>query len=93
MLLVVPDKALVAGKQVEIFVSSADFNSVSDLQIIIEFNVLVFKDESGTAIAVGASNIGVISDTVITMSWNSNTPLANTAELVVITGIATQMDD
>ena len=56
----------------------------------VEFNGLTFNDVSGKAIAVGASNVGVISDNVITMSWNSNTAVTTTDELFVITAVATQ---
>jgi len=90
MLLEVSDRAVVAGEQVEISVSSADFNAVSGLQMTVEFNGLTFNDVSGKAIAVGASNVGVISDNVITMSWNSNTAVTTTDELFVITAVATQ---
>ena len=90
MLLEVSDRAVVAGEQVEISVSSADFNAVSGLQMTVEFNGLTFNDVSGKAIAVGASNVGVISDNVITMSWNSNVAISTTDELFVITAVATQ---
>ena len=90
MLLEVSDRAVVAGEQVEISVSSADFNAVSGLQMTVEFNGLTFNDVSGKAIAVGASNVGVISDNVITMSWNTNTAVTTTDELFVITAVATQ---
>jgi len=90
MLLEVSDRSVVAGEQVEISVSSADFNAVSGLQMTVEFNGLTFNDVSGKAIAVGASNVGVISDNVITMSWNSNTAVTTTDELFVITAVATQ---
>jgi len=90
MLLEVSDRAVVAGEQVEIAVSSADFNAVSGLQMTVEFNGLTFNDVAGKAIAVGSSNVGVISDNVITMSWNSNVAVSTTDELFVITAVATQ---
>ncbi len=90
MLLEVSDRAVVAGEQVEIAVNSADFNAVSGLQMTVEFNGLTFNDVAGKAIAVGASNVGVISDNVITMSWSANTAVSTTDDLFVITAVATK---
>ena len=88
MTLEVSDRAVVTGEQVEIAVSSSDFNDVSGLQMTVEFNGLIFNDIAGKAIAVGTSNVGVISDNVITMSWNSNTAITTADELFVITAVA-----
>ncbi len=90
MLLEVSDRAVEAGEQVEIAVSSEDFKAVSGLQMTIEFNGLTFKDVQGKSIAVGASNVGVISDNVITMSWNSNTAVSTSDDLFLITATATR---
>jgi len=90
MTLEVTDRAVVAGEQVEIAVNAADFNAVSGLQMTVEFNGLTFNDVAGKGIAVGASNVGVISDNVITMSWSSNEAVSTTDELFVITAVATK---
>ncbi len=88
MLLEVTDRAVVAGEQVDIAVSSKNFNDVSGLQMTIEFNGLTFNSVDGKAIALGTSNVGVITDKVITMSWNSNVEVSSTDDLFVIKAIA-----
>ena len=90
MTLEVQDRAVVAGEQVEIAVSSADFNAVSGLQMTLEFNGLAFNDVTGKSISLGENNVGVISDNIITMSWNTNTAVSSTDDLFVITAVATK---
>ena len=90
MLLEFNDRAVKVGEQVEIAISSADFKAVSGLQMTIEFNGLTFNDVVGKAISVGANNVGVISDNVITMSWNTNTAISTREDLFVITALATK---
>ena len=90
MTLEITDKVVVAGEQVEIAVNAADFIDVSGLQMTVEFNGLTFNDVVGKGIAVGASNVGVISDNVVTMSWSSNDAVSTSDELFVITAVATQ---
>jgi len=56
----------------------------------LEFDGLVFNDIRSEAIVVGANNVGVISDNVITMSWNTNTAITTTDALFVITAMASK---
>ena len=90
MILDIEDRAVVAGEQVEIAVSSADFRAVSGLQATIEFDGLSFSDILGRAIQLSESNVGVISENVITMSWNTNTAVSTSDVLFVIKAIATK---
>ncbi len=90
MLLQVSDKAVVAGEQVEIALGSDDFDSVSGLQMTIEFDGLAFNDVAGKAINLNTGNVGVISDNVISMSWNSNTAISSSEDLFIITALATR---
>jgi len=90
MILEIEERTVTAGEVVEIAINSEEFKTVSGLQATIEFNGMTFSDVSGRAIDVRASNVGVISDNVITMSWNTNTAVSTADEaLFVITAIAT----
>ena len=84
------DRAVIAGEQVAISLSSTDFKAVSGYQMTVEFNGLTFNDVTSNAITIGAKNVGVISDNVITMSWNSNSAITSTEDLFTIVATATR---
>ncbi len=90
MLLEIEERVVKAGELIDIEVTCADFKIVSGLQGTLEFNGLIYQTIGARALDLKSSNVGLISDNMITISWNTNTAVSTEHTLFVIQVLATK---
>jgi hypothetical protein len=90
--LTIADQEVVAGETVEVSFTSADFADVYGYQFTMELNGLTFTGVQSGAVTMTESNVGVLSNNIVTVSYNNST--ANTAgkeeAIFTATFVATQ---
>ncbi|MEE9440030.1 MAG: T9SS type A sorting domain-containing protein [Saprospiraceae bacterium] len=88
----IADKQVVAGETVEVEFASEDFANVYGYQFTMELNGLTFASVQGAAVNMNDANVGVISNNVVTVSYNNSEAksVGNNEAIFVMTFTATQ---